>query len=382
MTIPLPHRRRPGCRRPSRLLARLAIAGALALMTGTAYAAPAAPAVVPFLAGGDISLLTREEQFGQLYRDNGQPKDLLEIFKSHGANCMRLRLWVDPKGTDIYVSDLAYTMALGKRIKQAGLYFLLDIHYSDSWADPGKQTKPAAWAKLSVDKLRRTVHDYTRDVIAAMRVGGAMPDMVQIGNEVSAGMLWPEGKDYGPGHDFKNFGAFLKAGIQGVKDGSGDLPTPPIMIHIDKGGDWEGTRWFFDNLRAQGVNFDIIGESYYPFFHGPMSQLKTTLENAAARYGKPIVVVETGFAYRADGRDGDKPVNYPRTPEGQRQFLHDLMATVRATPGGLGRGVIYWAPEWIPVKGLQGSWNGTTLFDDDGNALPGLAELSAAETAR
>jgi arabinogalactan endo-1,4-beta-galactosidase len=150
---------------------------------------------------------------------------------------------------------------------------------------------------------------------------------------------------------------------------------PLIMIHIDRGGDWNGTKWFYDNLAAQGVAFDVIGLSYYPFFHGPLSQLQATLTGASARYKKPIVVVETGYAYRDDGRGSSDGVAYPKTPDGQQKFLHDLVSVIQKTPGGLGKGVIYWAPEWIPVKGLQGSWNGTTLFDDAGNALPGIGAL-------
>ena len=361
----------------------LAVLAALGTMAAapSVTAAPSIPAAAvrralpPFLAGGDVSLLAREEQLGQVYKDVGRPRDALAIFRSHGWNCLRLRLWVHPTGADLYVSDLPHTVALARRIKQAGFFLLLDIHYSDTWADPGKQSKPAAWQDLPFDRLTRTVHDYTQNVIMALRRGGATPDMVQVGNEIIGGMLWPDGKNWGPGHDFTRFSMLLKAGIRGVKDGSVGVPTPLIMVHIDRGGDWDGTEHFFDGIRAQGVTFDVIGESYYPFFHGPLSQLKTTLDNAAARYGKPVVVVETGYPYRDDGRGASAGATYPKTPEGQRQFLQDLVTTVRATPGGLGRGVIYWAPEWIPVMGLTGSWNGTTLFDDSGNALPGIGAL-------
>ncbi|HEX5322978.1 MAG TPA: glycosyl hydrolase 53 family protein, partial [Capsulimonadaceae bacterium] len=146
------------------------------------------------------------------------------------------------------------------------------------------------------------------------------------------------------------------------------------------GGDWKGTKWFFDNITAQGMPFDIIGLSYYPFFHGPLNQLKETLDNAATTYHKPIIVVETGYPYiEAAGPRyrGVAALSYPQTPEGQWDFLRDLVTTIHQTPDGLGKGVLYWAPEWIPVKDAEGSWNGTTLFDNDGNALPGLAELAA-----
>jgi arabinogalactan endo-1,4-beta-galactosidase len=338
-----------------------------------AVAAAPHPALPPILTGGDVSLLALEDQKGQVYKDGGRPGDVLAMFKARGCNCMRLRLWVHPSGRDIYVNDLPYTVALGRRIKRSGLLLLLDIHYSDTWADPGKQAKPTAWAALPFDQLVTTVHDYSRDVVAAMAAGGAMPDIVQVGNEISGGMLFPDGKNWGPGNDFVHLGSLLKAGIAGVKEGAGGQPQPWIMVHIDKGGDWQGTRWFFDGIGAQGVQFDIIGESYYPYFQGPLAGLKTTLMNAAARYHKPILIAETGYAYRDDGRDPRPGVVYAKTPAGQAQFLTDLMDVVRGTPGCIG--AIYWAPEWIPVKGLDGSWNGNTLFDDAGNALPGLEAL-------
>jgi arabinogalactan endo-1,4-beta-galactosidase len=355
-------------------LALAATSAARPALAQTGPAWPGHPSLPRFLVGGDISLLSKEEQLGQVYKDGGKPESALTIFKDHGWNFMRLRLWVHPTGQDIYVNDLPYTVALGRRIKKAGFALLLDIHYSDSWADPGKQHKPAAWADLPFDQLVQTVHDYSRDVITAMRKGGAMPDMVQVGNEITPGMLLPDGQDWGPGHDFKNLGILLNAGIAGVKSGSGKQTPPLIMIHIDRGGDWKGTMWYFDNLTAQHVPFDVIGLSYYPMFHGPLSGLQETLQNAATRYGKPIIVVETGYAYAPNGRQASAS-EYPNTPEGQRAFLAALVATVRSTPNGLGRGVNYWEPEWIPVKGLMGSWDSLTLFDDQGNALPGIDAL-------
>ena len=322
-----------------------------------------------FIAGADLSLLPVMEKQGVVYKDAGNSVDALKIFRSHGFNCVRLRLWAHPSQTGVMVNDLPYTIALGKRVKQAGFLLLLDIHYSDTWADPGKQFKPVAWNNLSTDQLIGQVHDYTRDVVVAMRKAGTMPDIVQIGNEIVGGMLWPDGKDWGPGHDFKTLGLLLKAGIQGADDGASPLAAPLIMIHIDRGGDWGGTQWFFDGINAQGVNYDIIGESFYPKLHGPISALKETLQNAAARYHKPIIVVETAYPYRDD--PPTKGLTYPVTPDGQRQYVQDLIAAVKNTPDGLGLGVCYWEPEWLPTK-LAGAWSSTALFDDNGNALPGL----------
>lgn len=331
-----------------------------------------------FLTGGDVSLLTKVEADGAIFRDGGQPRDCLEIFKSRGCNLMRLRLWVNPGGKNGPVCDLPYTIKLGQRIKREGFKLLLDFHYSDTWADPAHQRKPAAWQDLDFDALKQRVFDYSRDTIAAFKAAGALPDMVQIGNEISPGMLWPDGRTSGTPDAFEKFAALAKAGIAGTKAGAGETP-PQIMIHIECGGDKNRSQWFFDNLRQQGVEFDVIGFSYYPVWHGPVAQLKANLFNVAVRYGKPVIVVEAGYPWRGSNlTDGDKkPMAYPATPEGQKQFLADVIATVRSVPNGLGRGVVWWAPEHIPTKG-QGSWSPRTLFDDEGNALPALGAMDAS----
>ena len=355
----------------------------LLALIGQPRAAISKPASIPtFMAGGDISLLTHEEQLGTIYRVNGKPVDFLTLAKRAGWNTMRLRLWVNPTGKDIYVNNLKYTQTLGQRIKAAGFTLILDIHYSDTWADPGHQAKPAQWSALSFNALTNQVHDYTKQVIEAMIRAGAEPDIVQIGNEIRAGMLVPDGKDWGPGNDFKKLGILLKAGIQGVKDGSVGHETPLIMIHIDRGADWAGTKWFFDGIDGQGVNYDLIGESYYPAFHGSLSSARACLDNIASQLHKPVVIVETGYPYSGSVAEQLKPggaLEYPVTPAGQKAFLQDLVNCVHSTPGGYGRGVIYWAPEWIPASGMDGSWDTKTLFDDHGNALPAVSVLKGAQ---
>lgn len=200
-----------------------------------------------------------------------------------------------------------------------------------------------------------------------------MPDMVQIGNEITGGMLWPLGKCSDTPLGFASLAVLLKAGMAGVRAGANEH-TPQIMIHIDRGGDWRGTQWFFDALHAQGVlDYDVMGLSYYPFFHGPPDGLRKTLLNAAARYGKPLLVAEAGYPYA--GTWPEKGMTYPATPEGQAKFLADLVRMVRDMPGGLGQGVVYWAPEWLRIDGLGSSWDERTLFDRTGKALPGLAAL-------
>jgi len=316
-----------------------------------------------------MSVLPVMEANGVVYKVEGKRVDPIQALKVHGFNCVRLRLWVNPSHVDVEVNDLPPTIALAKRVKRAGLLLLLDIHYSDTWAAPSKQFKPGAWKSMPFATLTSTVHDYTKGVIASMANAGVLPGIVQVGNEITGGMLWPDGKDWGSGNGFDKLAVLLKSGIQGVKDGAGRGPTPSIMIHIDRGGDWKGTRWFFDGIVAQKVPFDIIGESYYPQFHGPMSQLRETLRNAAARYRKPIIVAETAYPFEPIGRPLAPSMSYPVTPAGQWAFLRDLVSTVASTPSGLGRGVVYWEPDWLPTK-KRGAWNTTALFDDRGNALP------------
>lgn len=364
-----------------RFLPRLA--GALLLLTATASAS-AKPSTPPkrtpptFLVGGDLSFLAREEQLGAVYKGGGKPRDALQIFKAHGWNIVRLRLWVHPTGQREYINDLPYTVALAKRIKKAGLKLLLDLHYSDTWADPGHQAKPAAWKDLPFDALTRQVQTYTRGVLATLRVSDALPDIVAVGNETINGMLWPDGHVEEP-NGWNKYGTLLKAGIAGVREGAGPLPSPLIMVHINNGADTGLTQWFFDHLspKTQGIDFDMIGLSYYPDGKNTLAQLKNALAVAARKYGKPLVIAETAFPQNgAAGPNQSVYAEYGRTPEGQRRFLADLVTAVRQTPGGLGRGVIYWQPEWVPIQGLPNYNGGNALFDDQFNALPGLGALA------
>ncbi|NQT85157.1 glycosyl hydrolase 53 family protein [bacterium] len=342
----------------------------MGLLAADAWAAPPKP----FLFGGDISMVTKIEALGGVFRDKGVQDDPIAIFRRNGWNVGRLRLFVAPNHQNAVVNDLPYTLALAKRIKASGMQFLLDIHYSDTWADPGHQTKPAAWKDLPFDALVQKVHDYTAAVLAAFQKNGAPPDIVQIGNEITPGFLWPDGKLYGdnrsPEERWKRFTRLLKAGIAAARE-SADAPS--VMIHIDKGGQPAVTKWFFTHLQKHEVDFDVIGLSYYPWWHGSMANVRKNLHDTAKTFGKDILVVETAYPYR--GQDWAKKANmaWPISPEGQRAFLAELVQAVRQTPDGRGIGVVTWYPEGILVDGLK-VWNGgsTALFDDEGNALPAL----------
>jgi arabinogalactan endo-1,4-beta-galactosidase len=315
-----------------------------------------------YAVGADVSFLADAEARGVVFKDHGVAKPGLEIFQDHGYNWIRLRLFHSP--TDL-PNDLDYTIALAKDAKSRGFKFLLNFHYSDTWADPQKQFLPRAWEGLSHDELEDAVFEYTRDSIAAFRAAGAAPDMVQIGNEVIGGMLWPDGK---LPQNWENFADLLKAGIRGVhaEAAAVDPPVerPLVMIHIDRGGDRGATESFLNHCRKHGVEYDVIGQSYYPWWHGSLGNLRDNLAFMANEYEKDIYLVEVAYNWRrAEYRD--KPGPFPETPEGQRKFLAEVDQIVRATPHGRGKGIFWWEPAVSP-----GPIASRGMFDHDGNALP------------
>lgn len=356
---------------PLRLL-RVALPMALAGWLSSCGTAPVAPVPVPasapradlgYAIGADLSFLPQAEAGGTKFKDGGVVKPGLQIFRDHGYNWIRLRLFHTP-GTQArpLPNDLTYTIAAAKAAKALGYRFLLDFHYSDTWADPAKQTLPKAWEGKSHPELVAAVRDYTRDTIAAFRAAGAMPDMVQNGNEITPGMLWPDGR---LPQNWDNFADLVKAGIAGVDAGRGDAPRPRIMVQIEKSGNVAATKYFFDNLLQRGVEFDVIGQSYYPWWHGSLLELRECLAFMAETYRKDIVLVEVAYNWRpAEYRD--KPAPFPESPEGQREFLEEVNRAVLATPGGRGKGVFWWEPA------VTGGLRRRGMFDDEGNALPVL----------
>ena len=339
--------------------ARLAAALLLALAILVGQSSPSS-AAEEYTVGADVSFLGHAEERGIAFKDNGVPTPGLQIFKDHGYNWVRLRLFHSPSRLP---NDLEYTLAQAQHAKRLGFKFLLNFHYSDTWADPQKQFTPKAWEGLSHSALVDAVFQYTRDTVASFRDAGAMPDMVQIGNEVIAGMLWPDGR---LPKNWDNFADLLKAGIRGVEAGRGDAPRPEIMIHIDRGGDLPATKSFFDNCRDRGVEFDVVGQSYYPWWHGTLDELRDNLAFMAQRYEKDIILVEVAYNWRpAEYRK--RPGPYPETPEGQKQFLADVNEVVLNTPDGHGRGIFWWEPAVSP-----GPIASRGLFDESGNALPAI----------
>ena len=400
MVSPAPNNR--GARIRLALLFRLphywGLGGLVLLLAALWPAAPASakPAPPPaFLAGGDLSFLAREEQLGAVYKDGGQPQGALQIFKTHGWNVVRLRLWVRPTGQGEYINDLPYTVAQAKRVKQAGLKFLLDFHYSDTWADPGHQIKPRAWAELAFPQLVQKMRDYSRETIAHLRDNGALPDMVQVGNETRNGLLYGSAEQPGGGFWEKTPGGrdravqLLKAGLDGVRQGAAPDKAPLTIIHIPDGQDPRFTADYFRDLyqsaAAQNIalDYDIIGLSYYPShpwdakasYEGwALARLSQSMQQLATAYHKPIMVVETAWPHHAWPHRGEPrqlpgAPQFPFTPEGQADYYRALVAAVKAVPEGLGIGVLPWD---------QDARNWDSVFDDNGQALPAVRVLGAA----
>jgi arabinogalactan endo-1,4-beta-galactosidase len=314
-----------------------------------------------YAIGADVSFLAKCEQDGVVFRENGKPIDVLALMREHHYNWVRLRIFHDPSAAaDRLPNDLNYTLALARRAKAAGFHLLLDFHYSDSWADPGKQPTPVAWAHLNHKQLVKQVRSYSRDTVAAFVAAGVTPDMVQIGNEVTNGMLWPDGKLPA---NWDHFTDLLRAGIRGVAAGSRHAPRPRIMIQIERSGDLDAAVSFLDNLNARRVSFDVLGLSYYPRWHGGIATMRDNLRTLALRYHRPIMVVETAYNW-TPGDFAGKAADFPESPEGQLAFLRAVDATVRAIPDGLGQGVFWWEPA------AEGPLRRRSFFDNQGNVLP------------
>ncbi len=242
------------------------------------------------ILGADISFLPQLESSGIKFSDKGVEKDAILILKEHGFNYIRLRIFNDPATDSGYspkkgFCDLEHTKQMAKRIKDLGMKLLLDFHYSDTWADPGKQFKPAAWMGQPFDQLCNSVYDYTKAVMLALKDQGTSPDMVQVGNEINHGMIWPDGRV----GNFDNLSLLIYAGINGIR---AIEPSTIIMLHIALGGQNDESRFFLDNALARGLPFDVIGLSYYPKWHGTLADLQYNMNDLAKRYKKDLILVE------------------------------------------------------------------------------------------
>jgi arabinogalactan endo-1,4-beta-galactosidase len=334
--------------------------------------------------GADMSFLPQLEEAGVHYRDlAGRVRPAEQILAREGANHMRLRVWVNPPPG---YSTEARALALAKRAKRAGMKILLDPHYCDFWADPGKQPIPAGWP-TDLAGLTRHIRSYTRSLLRDFAAQGTPVDILQVGNEITNGILWPVGQLYLPdgAQQWDPFTDLLKSGIAGAREACDhDLR---IMLHIDKGGKMGDTRWFFDNITARGVPFDIIGQSYYPMWHGSMADLQANLDDSVSRYDKPVLIAEMAYPWTFEDGDGRGNIvgpgtylpdadRFPATPAGQAAFYEAVRQVLLQAPGGRGLGFMAWEPEWIPgvgwEPGAEASNDNLTQFDFTGHALPSV----------
>jgi len=292
----------------------------------------AKPRTTSKMLGADISFLPQLEARGMKFSDKGVEKDAIQILKDHGFNYVRLRIFNDPANDSGYspklgFCDLEHTKQMAKRVKAAGMKLLLDFHYSDYWADPGKQYKPAAWKNLSFTELKKALYDFTKKVMEELKAQGTTPDMVQVGNEINHGLVWPDG-------NVRNIDATAQLICAGTAAVKAVDPNVVMLLHIALGGQNYESVNFIDNMLARGVTFDVIGESYYPKWHGTLDDLRDNLHDLVRRYNKDVIVVE-----------------YSALKEEVNKIDFEL-------PNGKGKGTCIWEP--------LSTWE--KIFDNDGKS--------------
>jgi arabinogalactan endo-1,4-beta-galactosidase len=336
------------------------------------------------IRGADLSFTLQIDAVGYKFSDRGITAPVEKLLAARGMNTVRLRVWVNPPSG---YSNLRSALTLGRRARAAGCEILLDLHYSDFWADRSNQVTPKAWLGQDMAQLEKTVRQYTRDTIGAFAAQGTPVKIVQVGNEVTCGMLWPHGRVYvGKSERWDGFVRLLNAGLEGGREADGS--SPDTMIHIDCGGNNAESRYFYDNLKQRGVEFDLIGLSHYPFWQGSLSDLSSNLDDLAERYRKGIVVVETSYPWSFPHRDGVEyyakqssqlpdVARFPATPSGQADYFEALRSTIETVPHGYGLGFVDWEPEWLPGVGWgpgeDNPYANLTMFDWRGRGLPSLA---------
>lgn len=352
-----------------------------------------------FIKGMDISMVKELEACGASYCLNGKKEDLFHLLRQCGTNMVRIRLWHDPydetgKPYGGGGNDLPTAIEIAKRTVESGMDFMLDFHYSDFWADPAKQVKPKTWENLSGEALETAVYLHTADTLKALKNQKLVPAMVQVGNEITKGLLWPDG------HIDRAdcMAGLLRAGMKGVKK---ECPDAKIVLHLDFGTDNKMYRQWFDRIAPYGLGFDVIGMSYYPHWNGSIRLLLDNMNDISSRYNKDVLVAETSIGYTTEtlgckgivySAEHEKATGYPATQGGQEAFLRDLYAAVRNVENARGIGVFYWEPAWLPISDCTwASESGSVymkdkvaagnaqanmaLFDEHGNANSALLNL-------
>ncbi len=366
--------------------------------------------------GIDASTYFEVLEKGPHYSYEGKEIEPLSFLHDHnGVSIMRIRLWLDPYDKDGHpyhggTNDWPTFLKLAKLANKDGYSVMLDFHYSDFWCDPSKQTMPKAWAGLSVDEVSDKLYQYTVETLKKCVKEKLDISYIQVGNEITNGMLWPLGKlvwhnDKEPRTGYDELSKFLKAGLKACKE---IIPSAKRIIHLEKSGDYLLHQEFFDEITKRGVDFDVIGLSYYPYWHGTFEMLSKNITNLQSRFAKPVMIVETGYGFTmADfintGNNGanliredffSNPENhaykpFPLTYEGQKDFVKGLIALSEKLHV---TGIVYWEPLWLPLPGLEwaskegeeyihethkpthNEWANQCLFDYEGKATPALDE--------
>jgi len=310
---------------------------------------PVVPNEVQFAKGADISWLSQMESEGRkFYNAAGIEQDCMLVLKNLGMNTVRLRVWVDPANG---WNNKADVIAKAIRAKNLGMRIMINFHYSDTWADPGHQTKPAAWTSQDIDNLKTLLSSHTIEVLNDLKLNNITPGWVQVGNETNDGMLWPEGK---ASANMTNFALLVNAGYDAAKS---VFPNTKVIVHLSNGFDNNLFRWLFDGLKTHNGKWDVIGMSLYPA-PGNWSTLNTqclnNMHDMVERYNKEVMIVEAGMSW-------DEPTAC-------RSFLEDIIAKTKSLPSKKGLGVLYWEPQ------SYNNWQGYTLgaFDNSGEPTQAL----------
>ncbi len=356
------------------------LAAALLIVVPALVATPVQAAPTLTMLGADVSSLKRSLDLGARYYDaTGAARDPIGILKTAGLNYARLRVWYN---TASGYNNKAAVLVHARTLKAQGLKIMIDFHYSDTWADPGHQVKPAAWASHSLSRLGQDVYAHTYDVCTALKNQGTTPDSVQIGNEINVGMLWPEGLI--TKNNFAPLAGLLNQGYAATKACGSAIP---VLIHTAWTDSTAKARWFYDGIAARGVKWDITALSYYCIWHGTLGNLHNVITDMRTRYGKPVVVVETAYPFTTANADSERNVvgsgircdGFPATRQGQADQFTRVQNTAR-TAGAIG--VFYWEPTWYAVPGhgwdpanMTGTgnlWDNMTVFDSTGHMNPAI----------
>ena len=336
-----------------------------------------------FINGVDISMLKQVEDNGGIFYEDGDQIDPIQLFKEKGINTARIKIWHTPS---LNYNNLESVLEIADRANSVGMDLLLDFHYSDTWADPLNQNKPSAWLDLTFEILCDSIEEYSRHVISKLKNQNTLPKYVQIGNETDCGLLWPDGyvcDESNNDTQWNKLGALFMHAIDGVNSALDAQDTIGIISHVSNGGNW-----FFNNLIEQGVHINILSISYYPMWHGTLTDLIQNMDELGTEFQKPVLVVETAYPFTLQWNDNTNNIigletqlleGYEASEEGQLLFLHDLITLVNENNYGLG--ICYWAPDWISTDQFGSPWENQALFDFNGEANDAITAFDNSSTA-